>query len=74
MTMEERYWLVWNPQTARTSFKHPTEHSATTEAERLARLNPGEMFVVLTPVSARKVDDMQIIKFGPTPPSSEPPF
>lgn len=65
--MQSRYWMVWNPGTGRTNVKHLTEHAATCEAERLARANPGETFVVLTPVSARRVDNMQRIEFEPMP-------
>lgn len=38
--------------------RHSSEASATSEAERLARLHPGETFVVLESVCARRVDDM----------------
>lgn len=49
------YWLVHGD--GPTNFRHPTEQSAVREAERLARLHPGRVFVVLESVEAlRKVD------------------
>ena len=43
-----RFWLVWSP-TGPTppSFRHPTELSASKEAERLAREYPGNSFYTL---------------------------
>jgi hypothetical protein len=41
------FWLVWNEQGHIPTHKHPTEDSARTEAERLARANPGQQFHVL---------------------------
>jgi glutathione S-transferase len=52
------FWLVWNPNGRSPTFRHPSEQNAVTEAERLARLNPGETFIVLESVSARRVDSM----------------
>ncbi|HBG32061.1 MAG TPA: hypothetical protein DDW98_15790, partial [Gammaproteobacteria bacterium] len=48
----------WNPNGRSPTFRHPSEQNAVTEAERLARLNPGETFIVLESVSARRVDSM----------------
>lgn len=45
------FWFVWNPQRRAPSYKHPSKESAKTEAERLARLNPGEEFIVLESVA-----------------------
>ncbi len=52
------FWLVWNPNNRNPTHRHSSEASATSEAERLARLHPGETFVVLESVCARRVDDM----------------
>ncbi|PXW28238.1 hypothetical protein [Paraburkholderia caballeronis] len=61
MTPENKqtFWLVWSPTSERPPrFRHGSEESATKEAERLARANPGQMFVVLEAKAARRVDDM----------------
>ena len=52
------FWFVWNPDGRSPSFRHRSEDSAVAEAERLARINPGETFVVLESVCARRVDSM----------------
>ncbi len=52
------FWFVWNPDGRSPTFRHLSEDNAVTEAERLARLNPGETFVVLESVCARRVDSM----------------
>lgn len=59
------FWLVWSPTGHRPpSFKHPTKGEAETEAQRLAREHRGQIFVVLEPKSAWKVDDMVNIVYG----------
>jgi len=46
------FWLVWNPTRPwPPKYRHPTEASARTEAQRLATANPGEEFVVLASVA-----------------------
>jgi len=57
------FWLVWNPGGRSPYFKHDTEAGAITEAERLARTNPGETFVVVEAVTARRVDSMLRLDF-----------
>lgn len=52
------FWMVWNPEGRAPTYRHTSEGSAKTEAERLARANPGQTFVVLESVCARRVDDM----------------
>ncbi len=52
------FWFVWNPDGRSPQFRHSREASAISEAERLARENPGHTFVVLESVCARRVDDM----------------
>lgn len=54
-----QFWMVWNPNRNQPVYRHDTEASAETEAERLARLNPGEQFFVLEAVGLRCVDNMQ---------------
>lgn len=71
---ESAFWLVWSPAGHKSpSFRHPSVQSATTEAERLATAHPGQLFVVLEPVCARRVDSMIRTQYvGGT--VGEPPF
>lgn len=55
------FWFVWNPDGRSPSYKHPSEAAAVGEAERLARLHPGNTFVVLESICARRVDNMLCI-------------
>ncbi|QVN18966.1 hypothetical protein [Burkholderia pyrrocinia] len=56
---ETAFWLVWSPSGAKPpTYRHGTPESAVREAERLAKLHPGETFVVLEPIAARCVDNM----------------
>lgn len=43
----EIFWVVWNPIGRNPVVRHKTEKDATNEANRLARNNPGQEFVVL---------------------------
>lgn len=63
-TVREAFYLVWCEDGNPPTFKHDTLESATQEAERLARKNPGRTFVVLQAYSARCVDSMQRIDFA----------
>lgn len=65
------FWLVWNPNGRSPTYKHPSVECATAEAERLARIHPGQTFVVLESVRARRVDDMLRIEMRP---DSDIPF
>lgn len=56
----ERFWIVWNPKSPRPpTYRHRSEESARDEAERLARLNPGQEFIVLGAVASVRVVDVQ---------------
>lgn len=71
---EKAFWLVWSPTGVRPpKYRHLTEQSAITEAERLAREHRGQLFVVLEAVAARRVDDMQRTMFAGGP-RDEIPF
>ena len=59
MQHREPFWLVWNPQGYNPQCKHNTEEGATREAERLARANPGQTFIVMESVGALVVDNIQ---------------
>lgn len=54
-----QFWMVWCPNRSAPTYRHDTEAAAETEAERLARANPGEHFIVLEAVALRCVDSMQ---------------
>lgn len=55
--MKVGYWFVWCHNGGGPTYKHQTLESACAEAERLARLNPGEEFHVLKSVrSVMKTD------------------
>lgn len=63
---DSAFWLVWNVNGAAPTYRHATGDSAVKEAERLARLNPGETFAVLQSVCARSVNNMQKTDLRPT--------
>jgi hypothetical protein len=62
---EDGFYLVWNKDGSAPRVKHDNFVSARVEAERLARRNPGERFIVLQSVCARVVNDMQEIECRP---------
>lgn len=55
---QKTFWMVWCPNGHAPTVKHPYKSDAYGEAERLARNNPGQIFIVLQAIGARKVDDM----------------
>lgn len=65
----EPYWLVHGG--GPTNHQHPTRAGAVREAERLARANPGQAFVVLEAVEAIRLVEFERLTFGevsePTP-------
>ncbi|MGE4366176.1 hypothetical protein [Thermomonas sp.] len=65
MQHREPFWLVWNPRGHNPRHQHSTLDGATREAERLARTNPGEMFIVMESVGALVVDNIQRINLRP---------
>lgn len=60
----EPFWLVWREGNQSPKFKHPTEESARTEAERLATLHPGEVFHVLTSVATCRPAGIAWVEHG----------
>ena len=51
------FWLVWNENGRIPVVKHPEEAVARKEAERIARLQPGDTFHVMQCIcSCRKID------------------
>lgn len=59
------FWLVWNPAGRAPQVRHATEAIATAEAERLARLHPGQTFVVMSSVAAVRVNDLLCVDLRP---------
>jgi hypothetical protein len=53
------FWMVWNPAGRNPTEQHLSQSLATAEAERLARINPGEKFYVLRATHLRQVNDMR---------------
>lgn len=45
--IHEFFWMVWREGGTAPTFKHNDMNAAAKEAERLARLNPGETFHVM---------------------------
>lgn len=64
--MQKPFWLVWNPERSAPQHMHDTLHSATHEAERLARQNQGETFIVLESVTALAVNRVQRTDLRPS--------
>jgi hypothetical protein len=50
-----KFWLVWNEANGLPTYKHDSEQSARSEAERLAKNRQGEEFHVLELVDSCKV-------------------
>jgi hypothetical protein len=59
----ENFYLVWREGGGCPTFKHPDYTSAAREAERLARGNPGQEFVVIAPVMGFKKTDVEQIRY-----------
>jgi hypothetical protein len=61
----EGFWMVWNENGGMPRVKHATCAAAVAEAERLARSNRGETFIVLKSYCARVTNDLQRIDMEP---------
>lgn len=46
MQTEDKFWLVWQPESGPARHKHYDRLAAVNEAERLAIANPGKKFYV----------------------------
>lgn len=65
------FWLIWNERGSTPTVRHETKASARAEAERLARMNPGQSFHVLELVgTCKRVDVEWTNEVDPL----EPPF
>lgn len=54
-----RFYMVWNEGNRGPVVRHNTDMSARTEAERLARLNPGQKFYVLSVIDCCQKRDVE---------------
>ncbi len=54
------FWLVWNPNGRPPMCQHECETDAKREAERLARVNPGERFFILHARNYAKVESPKV--------------
>lgn len=60
---DTKFWLIWSPQGATfPTVKHQTKQTADAEAVRLASLNPGQEFYVLTAESLTIRRDVHVIQ------------
>lgn len=64
MKQEEQFWVIWNPEGRNPSYKHNTSGAAIEEAQRLARLNPGQSFYVLHAETLVRTVDVEVIKLA----------
>lgn len=55
---DKPFWLVWNPVARAPTYRHDTAESAESEAKRLARLKPGDSFIVLQSVARFRILDV----------------
>lgn len=53
------FWMVWSPEGRPPTHRHESRNLALTEAERLARANPGQEFFVLEATHMRTLNDMK---------------
>lgn len=59
-----KFHVVWNPEGGAPTKRYTTATEAREEAERLARCNPGQEFVVLTSDSSFQTADIITTHFG----------
>lgn len=67
MPTELLFWCVWNEGGGSPTYKHAEYSTASKEAQRLARANPGKRFVVLAAAVAYVVDDLRETRFSSDP-------
>jgi hypothetical protein len=53
-----KFWMVWREHGGGPTMPHTCRKDAEREAERLARKNPGENFIVLEAVAACSKNDI----------------
>lgn len=58
------FWMVWNPNGRAPTHKHRTLVEAEREAQRLARMIPGESFVILEAMHAYRISVAPVQKIA----------
>ena len=64
MSEKPPFWLVWCPTGRSPQYRHDSELSAESEADRLAKECPGQHFYVLLPVTEIVKTEMTIRRFN----------
>lgn len=59
-----RFWMVLNLAGEAPTYRHRSFDAARAEAERLAQKHPGQIFVVLEPVTAIVKRDIDVLPIG----------
>ncbi len=67
MQPQRPFFLVWNPQGHNPSHRHSTFESADAECKRLARINPGQEFYVLSSVRKISTVTFNIVDYEDAP-------
>ncbi len=62
-TFEPQFWCVWREGGGSPTVQQPSFEKAKREAQRLARANPGQQFVVLAAAIAFVKDDVREVRF-----------
>ncbi len=62
--MENRFYMLWNPNRNLGTYKHPTPEAANAEARRLANLHPGEKFIVLQAIGHVEKVETTWVEYG----------
>ena len=57
----KKFWYIWNLEGQPPRYRHCSEHDAIAEANRLARDNPGQYFIVLEAKTAFVKEDVRRI-------------
>ena len=60
----DQFWMVWNPNGNAPTFRHHHPEAAKVEAERLARLHPGQKFHVLALIGTCEFQAVKWQVFG----------
>lgn len=58
--IDDSFWIIWNPYGYNPRFKHNSEESAITEAERLSNNNPDSEFYILKAIHMAKTPKVKI--------------
>ena len=65
MTLMAEGFFVWNPEMSRPEMQHKHAVDAVNEAERMAKANPGQEFIVLRAMGSAKVEKPGTFQMAP---------